>query len=155
MVKPIEEQMLDVRKALDKERRRKFQALWDKKWEEERQENPKKKRRLVPELEVHKPWTRGAFPKLCQDTEWVATIYEYDYDLPNTEFQEYCRSRGVLHIAGTPGSKRWEFCVNHQWSADEFFEDDPSATDIGSDWRILRTARGKLQDCWELFRRDR
>lgn len=160
MVKLIEEQMWEMAKEKEKKKRQKQQARWDK--------DPKKKGRKVPRHEVSINWTRGVFPKLCQDTDSVATVYEYDYDLLDTEFQAYCRTRGVLHIAGTPESTRWEFCVNYMRSPDEYFktigrtppksadpEEDPLPPEADTDWKIIRIARGKLQDCWELFQRDR
>ena len=156
MVKPIESQIHEA--AIEDE------ELRCQKIEAQNKLDPKKKNRKVPRRKVGKPWTRGTYPKLCQETDWLARVSEYDYDLLNPEFQDYCRMRGVLHTAGELGGTRWEFCVNHGRSPAEYFEeigrtppqpanpeDVVPPPEADTDWRIVRIARGKLQDCWELF----
>lgn len=156
MVKSIETQIHEA--AIEDE------ELRCQKIEAQNRLDPKKKDKKVPRRKVGKPWTRGAYPKLCQETEWLARVSEYDYDLLNPEFQDYCRMRGILHMAGPPESTRWGFCVNHGRGPAEYFKEigrtppQPTSPDsatpppeVDTAWRIVRIARGKLQDCWELF----
>ena len=157
MVAPIEDQILA---HLVEQEEKRCEAL-----EEEFRRDPKRKHKKVPRRKIVKPWTRGAHPTLCQETDLLLMVKDYDYDLANEGFQSYCSSRGVLHVAGTPGSERWEiFRVHSKRKAD--YMDNPyfqyaggisgkgmkyTARQMDTGWRIVRIGRAKLQDCWELF----
>lgn len=58
----------------------------------------------VKRREVPKPWTRLGPQALLEDSQLLHYVTEFDYDLADSAFQEYCRERGVLHVAGEPGS---------------------------------------------------
>ncbi len=90
-------------------------------------------------------------------------VSEFDYDLEASEFLEYCRNRGVLHVAGEPGSKRWRFFRDFGIGKESFLEDSHfqfsesgeayTADEMKTQWEIVMIGRAKLQDCWELFSR--
>ncbi len=68
-------------------------------------------------------------------------------------------------MAGSFGSRRWMFCLHHSRKFDDYCcepdyknsvsqdADVDELPDPGSDigWKIVRIARAKLQDCWEMF----
>ena len=88
MVKSIEEQMHEA--AVEDE------ELRCQKIEEKNKLDPKKKNRKVPRRNVVQPWTRGTYPKLCQETEWLVRISEYDYDLLDPDFQVLCFCQDLI-----------------------------------------------------------
>jgi len=125
------------------------------------------KGKIVKRKTIPKPWARRGENTLCQDTDLLIMVDEYDYDLSSNEFQRYCSTRGVLHIAGDIGSKRWEFFSDYrklksEYLADSYFrfaeEMDGkrykyTIEELETSWRIILLGRAKLQDCWELFLR--
>ncbi len=114
---------------------------------------------------IQKPWRRRAPQSLCQEIDLLSLVSEYDYDLHDSRFQEYCASRGVLHVAGKHGSGYWEYFSDFTKSDTEFFSDESrrfaqevggkrhrySDDDLKSLWRIVIIGRAKLQDCWEIY----
>lgn len=107
------------------------------------------------------PWQRGTHPQLCQETDLLLMVSEYDYDLENSRFQDYCRSRGVLHVAGVPGSERWSVFRDPNIGEDEFLGNsyfrfseagkEYTSEQMKTQWEIVRIGRAKLEDCWELY----
>ncbi len=124
----------------------------------------------VPGKEVKRrpivSWRRPGPVALCQNPDLLLMISDFDYDLSNRSFQEYCAARGVLHVAGEPGSHRWNCMADWQFSQSSFMNDAYfqfaaelngerrkfSERDMEVAWEILRLGRATLQDCWELFR---
>lgn len=117
-------------------------------------------RRKIP-----KPQVRVSKHALCQDIEILQMITEFDYDLTDKSFQNYCMVRGLLHIAGEPGSPRWEYFgtpgkKKGDYLADPYFqfavEIDGAAhrftdTEMEAGWKIIQLGRARFQDCWELY----
>jgi len=134
--------------------------------EEENRKTPKKKGIQVKRRKIQKPWTRFPNEALCQETELLLTVSEFDYDLSDESFQEYCRIRGVLHIAGNPNSRRWYYVKNHDIEENDFRKDriiqyeksidgeevERSKDAVDFDWKIISIGRAKIQDCWEINR---
>jgi hypothetical protein len=123
------------------------------------------KRKKVKRRVIRKPWSRNAFGGLCQESEFLLLVEDYDYALSDVEFQEYCKERGVLHVAGKAGSTRWTYYVEFSKTKDDYLDDDyfhfaeESAvgrhryTDKKLDvhWEIIQLGRARLQDCWEVY----
>jgi hypothetical protein len=157
MVPLIEDQIHQALKAQEEDRCRRLEAQYAR---NEATKNKKVKRR-----EIAKPWSRPGPQALCQDTDLLLLVSEYDYDLSRPDFQAYCRSRGILYMAGTPGTTRWEYSEHYGTTKAEFL-DNPyfqyaqevngqrhrfTQDDMETQWRITCLARAQLQDCWELF----
>jgi hypothetical protein len=132
----------------------------------ERAEDPKRKGKKVNRRSIPKPWSRGSFPSLCQDPDLLLMVSDFDYRLEEPGFQAYCAERGVLHVAGTLGSKRWQFFQKHTRTREEFLADpyfrfaataelagphEFGKSDMEVGWKIICLGRAKLQDCWELY----
>lgn len=123
----------------------------------------------VTRRKIQKPWTRPEHSTLCQDLALLIMVSEYDYRLSDAGFVDYCAKRGVLHVAGEPGSRRWGFMANYQKSKSDYLDDDPyfwfaeevdgkryrfTDEQMETGWRIITLGRAKLQDCWELYCRE-
>jgi len=118
---------------------------------------------------VRKPWTRPGENALCQEGEFLVLVKDLDYDLSDAGFQAYCLARGVIHVAGEPGSKTWRFFEVHSKAQDEFLADPDlqqaqehegrryrfTPSEMAVNWQIIELGRAKLQDCWELYMRKR
>jgi hypothetical protein len=130
----------------------------------EETKNNKVKRKSIP-----KPWTRPSVSALCQESDLLLMVREYDYDLSIKRFQDYCSDRGILHVSGEPESKRWEYMADYRktkssFLADSYFRFSEEVNgkqhhytdgDMETHWKIIRLGRAKLQDCWELYSRER
>ena len=105
---------------------------------------------------------KGAMPvTLCQDTDVLVRVGEYDFDLNNKAFQGYLKTRGIAHKAGTKA--RFSFTANHQATKAEFMAmfqlAEPykgqqykfSAEEMQAHWRVMLAAKGAMQDAWEIF----
>jgi hypothetical protein len=128
--------------------------------------DPKKKGKRVERRSIPKPWTRFG-DGLCQAIELLSLVNEFDYDLEDEGFQAYCEERGVLHVAGEAGSRRWKCFSRHNWTKEKYLADPffQSAESVGGSsheytpeemetgWKIIMLGRAKLQDCWELYSR--
>ena len=126
------------------------------------------KRKVIKRNEVEKPWSRfGTFAHaLLQDPELLQYVTEFAYDLADPKFQDYCRERGVLHVAGEPDSQRWEYAKDWRKGKRAFLANPHfrraqphdgktyryTAQELETHWGILCLARATLQDCWELYR---
>jgi len=108
-------------------------------------------------------WARPHPLTICQDCYVLACVTEYDFDLYNADFVKYCDSRGVKQRAGL--GKRFAFTANHSASKAQFFKEfahaegqaDGSAykyteKEMKLHWQIMLTAKGAMQDCWEVFK---
>jgi hypothetical protein len=114
---------------------------------------------------ISKPWTRKGESALCQENDFLVMIDEYDYDLSDLSFQNYCTERGILHIAGEQNSNRWLFLSDYNKSKTEYLASQYfqyaekyegkkykySDEEMETGWRIILIDRARLQDCWELF----
>jgi len=123
------------------------------------------KGKKVKRTTIPMPVVRGGPKALCQNLEYLADVAEYDYDLSDLPFQDYCLSRGMLHLAGAAGSTRWRYHADYWLSKDDYlaapyfrfaqehegnrYKYSPSEMDV--QWRIIHLARATLQDCWELY----
>lgn len=119
---------------------------------------------------------KGVLPvTICQEFDVLTSINEYDFDLNNLAFQNYCKKRGILHKAGI--EKRFLFTANHSATKKQFFEEfrfgervtDPTLIlnlpqkdqlrqryeftdkELEIHWKIMLAAKGAFQDCWEIF----
>ncbi len=131
-------------------------------------QSPSAPPRAVSSVTQQTGWRRPAPTAICQDHQVLLAITEFDFDLTDPGFQAYARSRGVLHGCGIPGSHRWRFTADHAATRDDFMADpcfrspDPGPItsavylyppeEMETHWRIMRLAKAKLQDCWELYR---
>ncbi len=119
------------------------------------------KRREIP------PWRRRGPQCLVQDPELLIRITEYSYDLEDEDFQSYCAARGVLHVAGERGSRRWLYMRDTRRGRDEFLADPEfqraaehqgerykyTAEEMETGWRVVQLGRAALEDAWDLCRR--
>jgi hypothetical protein len=119
----------------------------------------------VKRKKVAKPWTRSGPKALCMEPDLLLMVDEYDYDLANKDFQEYCLNRGILGFAGDIGSKRWSFFLDFCKSKAEYLNDPYfqfaqemngkrhkyTDNEMEGGWKIIKLGRAKLQDCWELY----
>lgn len=137
--------------------------------EAEYEKTPKTKGKKAQRRKIPKPWVRPGPYALCQDLEFLMLVKEYDYNLADESFQQYCASRGVLHVAGKVGSRTWLFFSEYRKTQEEFMADSTldSAEDQGgkgnkytakgmeSQWQIILLGRATLQDAWELYAVER
>lgn len=117
---------------------------------------------------ISKPWARPGESALCQDTDLLLMVREYDYDLSEKTFQTYCSARGILHVAGELGSKRWKYVADFRktksaYLAEPYFQFSEEVNgkqhrytneEMETGWKIMLLGRAKVQDCWELFSRE-
>ncbi len=157
MIPHIEEQIHQFHKELEEKRCEALEAKYNK---NKATYGKKVKRNSIP-----KPWTRPCENALCQDIDLLIMVDQYDFDLTNDCFQEYCLARGVLHVAGEVGSRRWEYFLDHTKTKKEYLADPfhqyaqeingksyrYTANEIELGWKIILLGRAQLQDCWELF----
>ena len=105
-------------------------------------------------------WIRRPLPvSICQDSDVLTRITEYDFDLDNLDFVKYFISRTGYDILGTDcgWKKKREFILDADDSAMERYQADAAAnrkrvgkfSSYNDTWRVIE--RGKLQDCWELW----
>jgi hypothetical protein len=123
----------------------------------------------VKRKEITKPLVRPGDSGLCQENTFLLMVSEYDYDLSNKTFQAYCSARGILHVAGEPGSRRWKYLAGYRktksaYFADPYFQLSEEADgkqyrytneEMETGWKIMLLGRAKLQDCWELYSQNR
>lgn len=160
MVALIEDQIHQFLIKQEEERCRALEAEFDKSNEAK---DKKVKRRTIP-----KPWARPGGSALCQEIDLLIMVDEYDYDLSNKTFQGYCSARGILHVTGEPGSRRWEYMADYaktkrDYLADPWFQFAQefdgkryryTNEEMETCWKIVRLGRAKLQDCWELYSQE-
>jgi hypothetical protein len=114
------------------------------------------------------PLVRIGPKALCQRTEFLLMVTDYDYDLSNEAFQAYCTGRGTSCLA-EPGSRRWDFFADHRLAKEDYLADPyfrsaaehegsrhtHSDDEMSSGWRVIQFGRAVLQDSWELFCAER
>jgi len=136
--------------------------------EAENSKHEETKNNKVKRKTISKPWTRPSTSSLCQESDLLIMVYEYDYDLSIKRFQEYCHNRGILHVAGEPGSTRWEYMADFRktkrdFLADPYFQTSEDVSgkkhrytdeEMQTHWKIVSLGRATLQDCWELYSRE-
>lgn len=159
MVALIEDQIHQFLIDQEEERCKAIEATYEK--------NEKTKGKKVQRKTIPKPWMRAVASALCQEADLLAMVSQYDYDLSDAKFQAYCSTRGILHVAGEPGSRRWKYYADHQINKDAFLADPYfqfsqeidgkrihyTDTEMETSWKIMLLGRAQLQDCWELYRR--
>jgi hypothetical protein len=123
------------------------------------------KDRKVKRKTIPKPWTRLGNPALCLEVDLLIMVRDYDYDLSSKKFQDYCAARGILHVAGEPGSRRWKYMADYRKTKSAYFSDPYfqyaeevdgkrhrfTDDEMETGWRVVLLGRAKLQDCWELY----
>jgi hypothetical protein len=133
--------------------------------EVERDQSTKAKQKKVTRRKISRPWTRPGKNALCQEVDLLMLVQEYDYELSDSDFRRYAKARGILHVAGEPGSRRWEFYSDYSKTKDEFLGDSYfqlgqmvdrkqyayTLEEMEIAWRIVLLGRSALQDCWELY----
>ena len=136
--------------------------------EEEYNRSEETKGKTVKRKTISKPWVRSGKYALCQEIDLLIMVDEYDYDLSDKKFQDYCLARGVLHVSGKIGSKRWQYFLDHRKSKNDYLTDPyfqyaeevdgkrhqytNEEMEIG--WKIMMLGRAQLQDCWELYSQE-
>ena len=121
----------------------------------------------VPTIQEQTGWKRSTPVAICQDFDVLLRVRAWDFDLENAAFLDYADARGVLYKAGSIGSPRFLFTANHSATEADFranphfqraipssqYPDGYKYSDeeMDSHWRIMRAAKGALQDAWELF----
>jgi len=133
--------------------------------EEERCRALESQGKKVKRKKIDKPWTRPSPDNLCQEPELLVLVCEFDYDLLNNAFKEYCHDRGILHVVGETGSKREKYFLDHNKSKSEYLKDpyfrfaqeldgkkyQYTVEEMETGWKTIQLGRAKLQDCWELY----
>ena len=86
---------------------------------------------------------------ICQDHEALLAVREFTFDLTDPDFVSYFESRTGICISHSPASdykleflateKEWQTICRDTMQGDETFQ---------------RIIRGKLEDCWELYRAE-
>jgi len=135
--------------------------------EQQYNNNEKTKNKKYKRKKITKPWKRPGPNALCKKNDLLILVKDYDYNLLDKDFQEYCFARGYLHIPGEIGSRRWEYFLKYNKSKSEYMNDHYfqfaqevndkcykyTNKDMELWWKIIELGRAKLQDCWELFRK--
>lgn len=157
----IEDQIHQFLIDQEEERCRAIEAA-NNKSEGTKNRNKKIKRKII-----QKPWTRLGESSICQEYDLLIIVCDYDYDLSDKSFQDYCTARGVLHVAGVPGSRRWEYMEDYRKAKDTYLSNPYfqfaekidgkqyrfTEEQMETGWTIMSLGRAKLQDCWELYSR--
>lgn len=121
----------------------------------------------VKRKKILKPLVRSGDSGLCQEVTFLMMVSEYDYDLSDKIYQAYCSARGILHVAGEPGSRRWKYLADYRKTKSAYFANSYfqlseevdgkqhryTNEEIETGWKIMLLGRAKLQDCWELYSR--
>ena len=130
--------------------------------------NEETKGKKVKRKTISKPWVRPGESALCQEVDLLIMVSAYDYDLSDKTFQAYCSARGILHVAGEPGSRRWKYVADFRktksaYLADPHFQFSEEVggkqhrytdEEMETGWKIMSLGRAMIQDCWELFSRE-
>lgn len=122
----------------------------------------------APSIETQTGWRRSHPQALCQDFDLRQRITSTDFDLHDQAFLRYAERRGVLYLAGT--NLRAEIVADHHVTKSEFMQSDKwqplrwwihhksgerirlqTTEELETSWRIIRAAKGALQDAWELY----
>ena len=102
---------------------------------------------------------------LCQDTDRLAGVSVYTYDVAVEAFVAYCVGRGVLYQFARPGGRAWAYLRDWSLTVEDWLADEGVRhaqehlgkrhryTDeaLRGHWDCVLIQRGKLQDCWELW----
>ena len=126
------------------------------------------KGKKVKRKTIRKPWARPNKYALCQEIDLLFMVDEYDYELFDKTFQRYCSARGILHVTGEPGSRKWEYMADYTQTKRDYLADPCfqfaqefdgkryryTSEDMETGWKIMRLGRAKLQDGWELYLRE-
>lgn len=122
----------------------------------------------APTIGEQTGWTRPHPLGLCQDFDLRQKVTQTDFDLEDPGFQRYAKARGVLYLAGK--GLRWQLVKDHSVTRDEYLTAahwEPlrwwvdaktgkrlrlqNHDELETSWRIVRAAKGALQDAWELY----
>ena len=160
MVAIIEDQIHQFLIEQEEERCRALEAEFNK--------NEETKDKKVQRKTISKPWVRPGEFGLCQGVDLLIMVDEYDYDLSDKMFQSYCSARGILHVAGEPGSRRWLYLADYRKTKSDYLTDPYfqfaeevngkryryTNEEMETGWKIMLLGRANLQDCWELYSRE-
>jgi hypothetical protein len=92
---------------------------------------------IAPTIEQQTGWRRPYPNMICDDGDALARVTQFSFDLDDFEFVAYFIRRTGYNILEADCG--WEECKR---SIHDLTLDDT--------WRKIE--RGKLQDCWELYR---
>lgn len=137
--------------------------------EDEYADHDKAHGRREKRRKIAKPWRRVGEAALCQEIDVLQLVTECDFDLSEASFQGYCSARGVLSVAGEPGSNRWAFVADFSKGRGAYMRDPYfayaievngerykfSEQEMEFGWQLMQLARARLQDCWELYTQER
>ena len=118
----------------------------------------------VPTQDVHAMLVTGL--AIGQDISALMAISAYTYDLSDNGFLAYAERRGVLYVAGHPGARMWNYFLNTGLTLDDWLRDPEvafarehegkrhaySQEELRSQWTAVRIGRGKLEDCWRIWK---
>jgi len=159
MVALIEDQIHQFLIDQEEKRCKEIEASYNK--------NEETRGKKVKRKTISKPWARPSGSALCQEPDLLIMVNQYDYDLSDERFQAYCSERGILHVAGDPGSRRWKYLADFRrtksaYLADPYFQFAQEVdgkqyrytdAEMETGWKIMLLGRAMIQDCWELYSR--
>ncbi len=104
----------------------------------------------------------GTLPEtICQETDILLAITEYDYDTEDPGFVQYCLDRGCWYRVHEEGSISYQFVHHCDWGESAYMKCkqttiEPYNTLLHPEelkvmWQGVLAARGALQDCWEIY----
>ena len=112
-------------------------------------------------IEQQTGWKRPVPTMICQDQEVLLSITEYSFDLGDSRFLAYFRSRTGLQVGKednpqlsmflltAPDADRWLLeSPDYRYVTGEMV---PFGRDREIKVEINRIIKGRLQDCWELY----
>lgn len=126
---------------------------------------PGKRKTPVKRHPVPVPVVRLGLTELCHRIEFLWMVTEYDYDLADPAFRQYCVDRGTACGAAL-GSRRWDFFERHDLSKHDYLVDPYfqnanehegkrhryTKDEMESGWKVIQLGRAVLQDAWEIYR---
>lgn len=98
---------------------------------------------------------------ICQETNILLAVTEFDFDLSNGEFCKYLRSRTGWSLKGCEDPDLLEFMITDP-GAEQWILESPKYCYLNGNKipfgkerkqkvKIIQIQKGKIQDCWELF----
>jgi hypothetical protein len=90
---------------------------------------------------------------ICQDQEALLAVREFTFDLTDPDFVSYFESRTGVCISWSPACG-YECSDNPPYLATEKEWKTICRDTMQSDETFQRILRGKLEDCWELYRAE-
>lgn len=106
---------------------------------------------------------KGILPvSICQDSDALNQVTEFDYVLPDPAFFDYCQSRlGNIKPHNCPWY--WEMVMDHRTTRQSYINaargnarylrsgERVAGQEILLSWKTYCIQRAKIQDCWEIY----